>query len=432
MDIVSLSHGLNFNMLVGAASIISTSFYNYLNLRQLHHLRKREDLTPRLKKLGIEYDKSTLSKTYNYNIEKKGFGLICSYYKLFILLIQLYCLFFGEVYNYFLFMFESEFLALALFLTVSGLVDSVVSLPFEWYNVFTIEENFGFNKMTPKVFLMDKLKEYLIGTVMGVIFMYAIDFVMMRFRNYFIIISWAVIVIFNVITIIIYPVLIIPCFYKLEPLDEENEKEKTIMNKVRNMCKEIKFPLDKIYKMDGSKKSSHSQAFFFGIFKKRQVVLFDTLIDSLEIDEIVSVLCHEIGHWYYMHNYQMMAFIFTEMLAILYLFSFLIDFDKMYFDFGFNDRVYFMGFTIFMMLLNPVLKLLQSISCALIRRNEFQADSFAVKWGYGDQLKMGLAKISKDNNIDLNPEPLYSLFNNTHPTVLQRVEAIDQQMIKNK
>jgi STE24 endopeptidase len=432
MDVISLSHGINFNMLVGAASILSTTFYNYLNLRQIKHLRKKENLLPRLKELGIQYDKETLNKTYNYNLEKKGVGLISSYYNLFVLLVKLYILFFGEVYNFFYFMFESEYLALCMFLLVSSLVDTIVQLPFEWYNTFTIEENFGFNKMTPKMFIKDKIKEFVVGGVLGIVFMLAISFAMIRFKDYFIIICWVIIIGFNIIVIIIYPIVIIPLFYKLEPIDEKVEKEKEIMSKLREMCKELNFPLDKIYKMDGSTKSSHSQAFFFGVFKKRQVVLYDTLIDCLEVDEIVSVLCHEIGHWYYMHNYQMMAVIFSEMLTILYLFSYMIDYDKMYFDFGFNDRVYFMGFTIFMMLLQPILKLFGSLTCALVRRNEYQADSFAVTWGYGNHLRTGLAKISKDNNIDLNPDPLYSKFNNTHPTVLQRVEAIDVLMAKKK
>jgi STE24 endopeptidase len=267
---------------------------------------------------------------------------------------------------------------------------------------------------------------------MGTLFYYVLDYVMVRFREHFIVISWVVFVVFNFIVIIIYPVIIIPCFYKLKFLDEEDKKEKEIIEKVREMCKKLNYPLKKIYKMDGSTRSSHSQAFFFGIFNNKQVVLYDTLIEALEVDEIVAVLCHEIGHWYYMHNYQMMAFVFSEMMAILYLFSFLIDFDKMYFDFGFNDRVYFMGLTIFMMLLQPILKLLNSLMCMLTRKNEFQADSFAVKFGYEEHLKTGLGKISKDNSIDLNPDPLYSMFNNTHPTVLQRVQAINDIVLKKK
>lgn len=430
MNVLSLSHGLNFNLLVGAAQIISTSFYNYLNIRQIKQLRKRENMIPKLKELGIKYQKDTLAKTYDYNLEKKALGLISSYYQLFVLLIKLYCLFFGEVYNFFLFMFESEFLALLLFTLVCGVIDLVVGLPFSWYSTFSIEEKFGFNKMTPRLFFMDRLKDLMIGSIFGVLFYYVIDIIMLKFHDYFIPVCWVAIILFNIGAILIYPVFIIPLYYKLEPLDEEIEKEKEIMDKVRKMCGDLKFPLDKIYKMDGSKRSSHSQAFFMGIFKKRHIVLFDTLIDNLETDEIVSVLCHEIGHWYYMHNYQSMLFVFTEMLAILYLFSFCIDYDKMYFDFGFNDRVYFMGFTIFLMVLEPLLKLVGSLMCALIRKNEYQADTFAVDWGYGEELKRGLVKISKDNNVDLNPDPVYSLFNHTHPNILERVEAINVAMLK--
>ena len=430
MNVFSLSHGINFNLLVGAAQIISTSFYNYLDIRQIKQLKKRENMIPKLNELGIKYKKDTLSKTYDYNLEKKGLGLISSYYQLFVLLIKLYCLFFGEVYNFFLYMFESEFLALVLFTVSCGIIDLFVSLPFSWYSTFTIEEKFGFNKMTPKLFAMDRVKDLFIGSVFGVLFYFVIDIIMVKFHDYFIPVCWVAIILFNIGAILIYPVFIIPLYYKLEPIDESIEKEKEIMDKVRKMCGELKFPLDKIYKMDGSKRSSHSQAFFMGIFKKRHIVLFDTLIDKLETDEIVSVLCHEIGHWYYMHNYQSMLFIFTEMLGILYLFSFCIDYDKMYFDFGFNDRVYFMGFIIFLMVLEPLLRLLGSLMCALIRKNEYQADTFAVDWGYGEELKKGLVKISEDNNVDLNPDPMYSLFTHTHANVLERIEAINKAMVK--
>ena len=432
MDVISLSHGLNFNMMVGLAQIVSVSFYNYLNLRQIRQLRKRENLMPQLQALNIQYDTKELSKTYDYNIEKKGLGLISSYYSLFVLMIKLYCLFFGDLYNYFYFFFEGKFWGIVGYTLASSVIDTLVMLPFAWYAVFSIEEKFGFNKMKPKTFALDKVKELCIGSVMGVIFYYLLDLIMVRFRQHFILIAWVAIILFNFLVIIIYPIVIIPCFYKLELLSDEDPKEKEIMEKLREMCRSLNFPLKKIYKMDGSSRSSHSQAFFFGIFKNKQVVLYDTVIEKLEVDEIVSVLCHEIGHWYFMHTYQMMAFVFLEMLGILYLFSFCIDYDKMYFDFGFTDRVYFMGFNIFMMLLEPFLKLINSAMCALTRKNEFQADSFAVKFGYQEHLKTALGKICKDNSIDLNPDPLYSMFNNTHPNVLQRVRAINQIIEKKK
>ena len=432
MEESSLLLGLNYGLMVAVVHILSTTFQNYLNIRQINQLRKKEDLGPKLRRLGIQYDKKVMEKTYKYNLEKKSTTIVSSYYGLFVFLVKIYFLFFGELYNVFYYRFDSTFIALIGFTIASSIIDTLVDLPFSYYSVFVIEEKFGFNKMTKKVFVLDVLKGLVVSIITSCIFFFLLDLIMTRMKDYFIPACWVMIIVFNIVYILIYPILIIPLTYKLENLDTTNEKEKEIMEKLTKLSSRLKFPLNKIYKIDGSSRSSHSQAFFFGVFKKRQVVLYDTLIAQLEVDEIIAVLCHEIGHWKYMHNYQVMGMVMCEVLGLLYLFSFSIDNDKMYFDFGFNDRVYFMGFTIFMLLLQPLLVLISAFVCALVRRNEYQADQFAFEMGHGEELKKGLVKISKENNVMLNPDPLYSLFKDTHPNILQRVEAIQDLEAKNK
>jgi STE24 endopeptidase len=391
-------------------------------------LRKKEDLTPQFKELGIKYEKETLDKTTAYNLEKKGLSVVKSYYDLFVMFVQLYFWYYGEVYNFFYYETESSFWALIGFVMTSILVETFIQLPFSYYSVFVIEENFGFNKMNLKTFLMDTLKQVMVSAIMSIIFFLLLDWILVNLKDYFIVGAWVMIIVFNFVYIIIYPIFIIPLTYKLETLDENNEKEKQIISRLEGMCKELNFPLKKIYKIDGSTRSSHSQAFFIGVFKNKQVVLYDTLIDQLEVDEIMGVLCHEIGHWYHMHTYQMLSVALFETLVILYSFSYCIDYDKMYFDFGFDHKVYFMGFQLFMMQLTPILQLLAYLMNALIRRNEFQADRFAVRYGYSEPLKRGLVKISKENNVMLNPDPVYSYFNDSHPNILHRVKAINASM----
>lgn len=182
--------------------------------------------------------------------------------------------------------------------------------------------------------------------------------------------------------------------------------------------------------MDGSLWSDHSQAYFFGIFKKKKIVIYDTLIEKLSEKEIVAVLGHELGHWYYLHNMQMIGLSFLNTGFVLYLFSFMINNQWLYKDYGFTKINYFMGMNIFFLIYTPIAVVLKALLCYVSWKNEYQADFFAIKQGYGKYLGQGLMKLFKDNKANMDPDELYSLFHHTHPNLVERLGAINAEIRK--
>ena len=205
---------------------------------------------------------------------------------------------------------------------------------------------------------------------------------------------------------------------------------RVVKTKLLALCERLNFPLNALYKIDGSKRSAHSQAYFFGIFKKKQIVVYDTLIDSAEPDEVVAVVGHELGHWHHMHNVAMLIFQLLFIGVFLSLLGLIMENEKFYYDFGFSNKFYFAGIIMFGLFFQPVNIVLTALICAVVRRNEFQADRFAVGLGMGKQLRSGLLKILKENKADVDPDPLYALFNHTHPHLTVRIAAMDIEIAK--
>ena len=158
----------------------------------------------------------------------------------------------------------------------------------------------------------------------------------------------------------------------------------------------------------------------------RHVVLYDTLINQLEVDQIMAVLCHEIGHWKRGHGLQMFLCTISTLLLVLFGFSYLMDSPRLYSDFGSQYTPYWLGFSFYLLLIEPLFVVYKALLCVLVRRNEFQADTFAHQQGWNRSLKSALFKISETNNVVLNPDSQYALFNHTHPTILDRIMALDR------
>ena len=431
-DLSVLTSGLNLNLVAAVFLILATLFENYLKIRQFHKLKRKEDISHELSELNLKFKPETLEKTRKYNMERTGFAMISSYYSLFTVLFKLYTLSLGETYNWLFYKLDSHLLTLIVYSLFWGVVDTLIDLPFSYYNTFGIEQKFGFNKMTIKMFVKDTLKNVVLGLVIGCLMMAILDWILVNLKQYFIVAAWLFFVAFLIIYIIIMPKFILPLYYKLTSLDQENEKEKLILEQLKTLSEKTGFPLGDIFKMDGSTKSAHSQAFFIGVFGNRTVVLYDTLIDQLEVDEIMGVLCHEIGHWKYSHNYRNIGSTVTLLFAVLYSFSFLIDNPRLYFDFGLEMKVYWLGFSFSLMLFKPLFMAFGAAMCALVRKCEYEADQYAFEMGRCDELKRGLIKISKENNVDLSPDPVYSMFTHSHPTILNRLRALNMLMAKKK
>jgi len=221
------------------------------------------------------------------------------------------------------------------------------------------------------------------------------------------------------IMITIYPHLIAPLFNKFTELEDGELKEK-----IKKLAEQVNFPLTKIFVVDGSKRSSHSNAYFFGLGKNKRIVLFDTLLKQMNDEEILAILCHELGHWTYGHMWKQMVKSFLQMFVIFYLYGFFSSNDDLFRSFGFQDKSILIGLGLFLRLYSPVSYILGIISLRLSRTYEFQADKYAVDFNYGELLYSGLIKLFKENSGDMDPDPLYAAFHYTHPTFVERLSYI--------
>jgi len=305
------------------------------------------------------------------------------------------------------------------FFAILGLVTEIVSLPFKWYDTFVIEEKFGFNKTTRRVFLIDQIKGLIIGAIIGGIILYLIVWIYLIAGNLFWIYSLLVIAIFSVFMLLFYSSLIVPFFNKQTPLADGDLKDT-----IRAFSNKAGFLLDNVYVIDGSKRSTKANAYFTGLGRRKRIVLYDTLINDLDKEEIVAVLAHEIGHYKKHHVISGLFFSLMTTGLMLYIFSLMSSYPAFAQVLGSNVPSFHLALISFGILYSP-LSLLFGLSLhCLSRRNEFQADRFAAENYKGEYLASALKKLSINNLSNLTPHPAYVFFHYSHPTLLQRLKKL--------
>lgn len=227
--------------------------------------------------------------------------------------------------------------------------------------------------------------------------------------------------IIQIVAILIYPTLIQPLFNKFDPLPDGELK-----NLIVDLAKKVQFPLQKIFIMDGSTRSSHGNAYFYGFFSNKRIVIYDTLIQDSTTDEVVAVLAHEIGHWKHNHIFINLFISQVHLFALFYLFNQMITNKDLYVSFGFSEMPIMIGFLLFQMVYSPVEFVLGFFMNILSRKHEFQADHYAKDLGYEKDLKSGLIKLHVSNLGNMNPDPLYSAFHYSHPPLVERLNALSK------
>lgn len=429
------SDSLPFNIKCAAELIVFTSslFDLYLNYRSYSKSKRQTSLPEKFKKIAsLNIDQEEYEKTRLYTLDKLTFGLIKSVFETIVTCCLIRFDYFSILWNLLYNKYGGVYRPAFYFVLVEQCRTLLIDTPFSYYYNFVTEKNHGFNKMTLTTFVTDKVKVFILSMIFQIVFFGLMICCMEKYQEKFIMFAWTCAICMCAVYLFLYPNYIAPLFNKFEPLDENNPKEKLVNAELIKMCNELNFPLGKLYKIDGSKRSDHSQAYFFGFLGKKQIVVFDTLIEKVEVPEIVAIVGHELGHWYHQHNVHMIILSFSNIGLILYLFSFILNNDQIYKDFGFVNKSYFMGFNIFFLLYTPIGVIIEAFLCFVIRRNEYQADRFAVRLGKGQDLTNGLLKLFKDNKADLDPDEIYSLFKHTHPNLIDRTDAINQELKKLK
>ena len=380
----------------------------------------RSRMSPQIpKELEGIYQPEEYSKQQLYQKTNSRFGLVSDSISFFIILLVLYFGILGWLDNS-LREYTSNYILLPLFffslLLVAG---NTLEMPFDWYATFRIEEKFGFNMSTPKLFVSDHFKGLLLNILIGGGLLFLVVLIYHYTIEWFWLLTWIVIVFFSLTMSFFYSEWIVPLFNKQTPLEGGE-----LRTAIEFFSKKVGFQLDNIYLMDGSKRSTKGNAYFTGFGKKKRIVLFDTLLEELKTDEIVAVLAHEIGHYRKKHVIQSMVLsIFTSGIT-LYILSLFLNNQQLAEALGGSLASFHLGLTGFGVLFSPISDLLGLFTNYLSRKNEFQADAFATQFGFGDSLISALKKISVKSLSNLNPHPWVIFCRYSHPTLLQRIEAI--------
>ncbi|MBS4029461.1 MAG: M48 family metallopeptidase [Ignavibacteriales bacterium] len=410
---------MNTYALIILFALLAEYFLDFIsNILNLSSLAK--DLP---KEFENVYDAEKYKKSQEYTRAKTKFEFLTSTFNIVITLI----FWFSGGFNY----VDKIILAWNLHFLWNGLlfagillfVKSVLDLPFGIYSTFVIEERFGFNKTTVKTFILDLVKGVLLGIVLGApLFAGILAFFFYTGENAWLY-CWLVATVFILFVQFIAPTWIMPLFNKFTPLQEGELREK-----IFSLGKKLKFPLNEIYVMDGSKRSSKSNAFFTGFGKNKRIALFDTLIAKHTTDELVAVLAHEIGHYKKKHIQVGMVLSIVHTGVMFFLLSKFLS-DKNLFDaFYMEHQSIYAGMIFFGMLFTPIEFFVSLGMQILSRKNEFEADKFAKEnIERNDDMITALKKLSVDNLSNLTPHPLYVFFHYSHPSVLERIRAIQNK-----
>ncbi|MCQ2959341.1 MAG: M48 family metallopeptidase [Bacteroidales bacterium] len=314
-----------------------------------------------------------------------------------------------------------------LFFGILFLLSDILETPFEWYNIFVIEEKFGFNKMTPKIFIMDKIKSLCLSAVVGGGLLAGLMWLISVFGESFWVIAWVAVSVFLIFVYMFYSTLIVPLFNKQTPLEDGELKDA-----IFSFSQKAGFELDNIYVIDGSKRSTKANAYFSGLGVKKRIVLYDTLIQELTVPEIVAVLAHEIGHYKKKHTIMMLCSSVLQMGVILYLFGLFLAEPAFTQVLGidYSPEKSYASFYVFSILFTPISFFIGLALNAFSRKNEYQADRFSGENYSPEELESALKKLTKSSLSNLTPHSWYVFCYYSHPTLYQRIKAL--RNIKNE
>jgi len=375
------------------------------------------DLLPEELK-GI-YDEEKYRKQQAYQKVNSLFSTITSSFSFTLLLLMLLLSGFAWINNIALSVSENSILTALVFFGILMLASDLLTTPFSIFDTFVIEQKFGFNKTTPKIFILDKLKGWLIGAVLGGGLLALIIFIYQLTGRNFWIYTWMVISTFSIFMVLFYSNLIVPLFNKQSPLPERELK-----NAIERFAAEVGFKLDNIYVIDGSKRSTKANAYFTGLGPKKRIVLYDTLIKDLTINELVAVLAHEIGHYKKKHVIWGLLLGMIQTGVMLYIFSLFVSSPELSGALSVTKPSFHIGLIAFGILYSPISIIIGLAMNIFSRKNEYEADAFAARYFDSNELASALKKLSINNLSNLRPHPIYVFFHYSHPTLLQRLEAL--------
>ncbi len=374
--------------------------------------------------VGDIYEEPEYQRWLSYFMENFRFGMILKCLNLLIMSSMLLLGGFAKLESISAMWFQNEILQTLSFIGIYFMIYMILSLPFDYYKTFVIEEKYGFNKMTLKTFVMDQVKGLLVGAVLGGGLLALINVIYLMFNDrmfLFIVLSWVVVTIVMVLMILMNTRFFVKLFNKLSPVEEG-----ALKNRIQKLALETGFEIQSIFIMDASRRSTRLNAFFSGMGRVRDVVLFDTLIEKLSEDEVMAVLAHELGHASHKDVQKMFLrqiVFFGLFMAVLGL---VLGSETLPLAFGLSGIHFGFSLILFSVFVQPLSFMLSIPINALSRKAEYAADAFSAEYIDRKHMISALKLLSQENFSNLSPHPIYVLMHYTHPPVALRIDAINK------
>lgn len=401
--------------------ILGILIFNYLLERVLDLLNTSKISVKLPAELEGIYDDEKYKKQQEYKRVNDRFSMLTSTFSFGLILTMLFLGGFGYVNSFALKFTTNPILVALLFFGIIMFASDLINMPFSLYDIFVIEERFGFNKMTSKTFIFDKLKGWGISMVIGGGLLALIVWFYQLTTDYFWLYAWIAVSAFMIFMSMFYSTLIVPLFNKQTPLEEGD-----LRDAIEAFSNKVGFKLDNIFVIDGSKRSTKANAYFSGLGSKKRIVLYDTLINDLTTDEIVAVLAHEIGHYKKKHTLTGILTGIVQTGITLYIFSLMVRNPALSHALGAEKPAFQLGLIAFGILYSPISLVIGLGMNIFSRKNEYAADLYAKEHYRAEPLITALKKLTSKNLSNLTPHPAFVFFHYSHPPLLERVRALNK------
>jgi len=409
--------------------IIGLVIFNFLFsniLDYINHKNWKDKIPPELEDF---YDKEKYKKAKLYSISKSKIGLLSSIISfLFVISLLVFNgyeflnqLVYSDSLNLFLpFEINTSFARSGVFFLILFILNSLISIPFSYYNTFIIEEKYGFNKTSKSTFFLDIIKSTILSILIGGFLLFAALYLYDNINEGFWLWLWIGLSLLMVFINMFYADLIVPIFNKLTPLNNVE-----LRKKIENYSKDVGYLLKNIYVIDGSKRSTKANAFFSGLGPRKTIALYDTLIEKHTENELVAVLAHEVGHFKKKHVLSGLLMSVIQIGIMAFFFELCLKLPEISIALGGLDTNFHLGLIGFSIIFSPISMISSILMNYVSRKNEFEADAYAKETFNGEDLSLALKKLSVDSLSNIYPHPLYVFFHYSHPPLIQRLRALN-------
>ena len=398
---------------------IGLTIFNFLFTTVLEYINDKNWKESIPNDLEGFYDSDKYQKAKNYKIERGKISLLNSSISFVITLLMLFFFGFGLISEYAVSFSDSTIIQSCIFFMIFHLLTTFLGMPFSYYSTFFIEEKYGFNKTTLKIFIVDKIKGLFISSLFIIVLTSLAVVSIEYFSTGFWIWLWIGLSLFMVFLNMFYADLIVPIFNKLTPLENGE-----LRSKIESYSKKVGYSLKNIFVIDGSKRSTKANAFFSGLGPRKTIALYDTLIEKHTDEELVSVLAHEVGHFKKKHILVSMFLTILQLGIMCYLFELCMNMEVIASSLGSSKMNFHIGIIAFSFLYSPIGLITGILMNILSRKNEYEADKFAKDTYNGNFLELALKKLSVDSLSNLYPHPLYVFVHYSHPPLLKRLARL--------